>query len=452
MRRRRPPRPTEAGGPGIRTMPAGVTGATGHHRMRSRSDDGVPRGPKTVVRLAFYAFVFSIPFETVDIGVESDILSLSKIIGYLFILAALLQPQVCFRRPPRAFWCFVVYLLFFLALGSLQEAEYQGLVYRRLFQLGQMLVLLWASYNLMRYGEVARGTLWSLVVSLSCLAVLQILGVTSRAAPVTGGGERVSALGEDPNTVGAVLALGLVALIGLTYGQQTRGRWSWVLAWVLVPLLGISLIRTGSRGSLLSLAAGLLVLMLTRGSPWRRLKIVTIAAVTISFFLYLAFQSPIVRARWERTIQKGSLAQRENIFPAAWRMYLERPLAGWGPERHYFELGSRLGRRTRDTHNLYLGLLTEMGVLGAVPYLLGLWFCLCAAWRARAGAQGIIPLSLLVTVLFVNMSVTFHNRKLHWLVLAYALASGSVLVKRKSRAAEARAGLPQGRLPSGSMS
>src|SRR5829696_2188144 len=63
------------------------------------------------IRWVFYAFVFSLPFETVNSGY----LEPPTILGALLLMATLLQPGVFLRWPPRAFWCFFAYLYFAVA-------------------------------------------------------------------------------------------------------------------------------------------------------------------------------------------------------------------------------------------------------------------------------------------------------------------------------------------------
>src|SRR5207244_13447285 len=62
-------------------------------------------------------------------------------------------------------------------------------------------------------------------------------------------------------------------------------------------------------------------------------------------------------------------------------------------------------------------------------------FCLRAAWQARRGSQGVLPLAMIVTVLMANMSGLWLYKKLNWIVLAYALASCSGFVTARSRRA-----------------
>ena len=85
---------------------------------------------------------------------------------------------------------------------------------------------------------------------------------------------------------------------------------------------------------------------------------------------------------------------------------MEKPFFGWGPISNYVELGARFGRQKLDPHNLYLWIMTETGLLGAVPFFIGLWICWRAAWRARYGTEGSLPIALLACLFIVNMTGT----------------------------------------------
>ncbi len=112
-------------------------------------------------------------------------------------------------------------------------------------------------------------------------------------------------------------------------------------------------------------------------------------------------------------------------FPEAARMILERPIVGWGPVNHYFELGARLGARRRDTHNLVLWVLTQVGLVGAIPFFGVIAMALAGAWRARRGHWGVVPLAMMTSALLTNMSVTWLQSKTFWVAMAFALAAGA---------------------------
>jgi O-antigen ligase len=125
-------------------------------------------------------------------------------------------------------------------------------------------------------------------------------------------------------------------------------------------------------------------------------------------------------------MKTGNMAGREQLYPALWTMFLEKPVLGWGPVANTYELALRIGERERPlraAHNAVLELVTATGVVGAIPFLVGAWLCARAAWRSRRGPHGVLPLALFGSVLISNMSGDWIAAKLIWIVLAYALAS-----------------------------
>jgi O-antigen ligase len=205
------------------------------------------------------------------------------------------------------------------------------------------------------------------------------------------------------------------------------------LAWICFGLLAFSNIMTGSRGAIIALAVGFICFLLRPGRLAGKLKtgfVIVLAMICVSV---IGYQVPFVRSRWEKAVESGSMSGRENIYPKAAAMVLDRPLVGWGPFRNFAELGTRVGQKDVDTHNLYLLVLTETGLLGGLPYFIGLWFCWRTAWKTRHGTRGILPLAMLSCVLVVNMSLSWHNRKLHWFVLSYAIASTAFIPKKSRR-------------------
>lgn len=384
----------------------------------------------SIIRYAYYAFVFTIPFEVV--GFAEDYLSLSKIAGLFFGLTALLRRRLCFQRPPKPFWYFFGYLSVVLMMIPFQEAPFFFESVTRLITLTQLLLLFWISYNLMGDERVVKGTLVSLIMACTGLAILMFLGVGSTYTIYTQ--DRDTALGTNPNLLATVLSLGLLALVGLAFGRQKGDFKAFLLMAACSGLVAIGIVRTGSRGAAIALIVGLLVFPLKRTRRLgAKLMLVLVGAAAIGFLVWASYRTESVRERWESTFATGETAGRDEIFSEAWGMFLEKPLQGWGPTTHLYELGGRLGLRYRDPHSLYLWVLTETGILGAIPFFVGLWLCLRAAWKSRDGLQGVLPLALLLCLLINNLKGTGIDNKLLWIVLAYALASAYDLQFKPSR-------------------
>jgi O-antigen ligase len=157
----------------------------------------------------------------------------------------------------------------------------------------------------------------------------------------------------------------------------------------------------------------------------QNLKAGLLVLLAVTSLAFASYQIEFVRERWQRTFEEGDTAGREEIFAAAWDMFLESPLIGWGPVNHLYELGSRLGIEFRDPHNIYLWVLNETGIVGGIPFFAGLWFSWYCAWRARKGAQGVVPIAMLGYLLLANVKGSGHMDKFFWVALAYTVAAGS---------------------------
>jgi O-antigen ligase len=386
-----------------------------------------------LLRWIFYCFAFSLPFETVGIGR----LEPPEVFGALLLLCALIQPGVFLRWPPRAFWCFVVYLYLAVTLGALEFSRYPSELAAKMFLLSQLTILCWLAYCLMRDDRVAQRALLVFVFSCALLAALQVTGVVSRAADTGAKIQRVTALGFNPNNLARILALGLIALFGLTYGARKSLLRPRYVALPLMGVLGVAIVQTGSRGGLLALSAGLLIFVLSGATLRSKLRNLAAVTLVLGFFAFVALQSETMRGRFEKTLEEGDVARREQIYPSAWEMFKEKPLVGWGAITSTYELGSRLGHPEEDSknpHNLILYALVSSGLVGALPLLLGIGLVVWSAWRARKGLHGMLPLSMVVVVLVANMSGLWLYNKMHWLVMAYALASSqSYFNSRRSK-------------------
>ncbi len=392
-------------------------------------------GASPVILWAFYAFVATLPFEWPNRTIPVETTTLA---GAVFLLAALLQPQVTFRRPPLVAWLFAIYLYAMLTAFVLNGAEYAAETIESVIKRLQLVLVFLVGFNLMRDPRVARKALIVLGLACAVLALLTLSGAVSMASAVDEA-RRVTAFGQNPNRAARIHTGGLLALLGLAYGGASPTLRPRLLALATAGLIGAAILDTGSRGGLLALAAGLWALTLSGRGVGIRLRNIIVSIVGIVVLTWAALQSPMMRRRIELA-QAGDFAGREDIFPIAWRLFLERPIVGWGPAQNTYELGLRLAdgvHMSRDTHNLLLELLTSTGVLGTLPFLAAFAVCLVTAWRARHGPLGIVPFAIVLAQIAGNVSGNYVALKLTWFALALALASGRLLASGIPAAAAA---------------
>ena len=384
-----------------------------------------------VVRWTFLLFVFTIPFESIDLSAIGAVSPLPKMAGLLFFSACLFYPKVCFRRPPQALWWFTGYVLICGLSGLLIPEKFIDQFITRQLTLIQLLILFWIVSNLLQDEKFMRSTLLAFSVASLLLATGMLLGLPGFSqTPGKHIEERLTVAEINPNTLANLMALAAVALIGLSLDKTLRSTWRRaIFVAMCLPLL-TAVVYTGSRAGMATCLIGAAFYALPYRRSKRKMAAIVGAAIAVVGLIFIVVRNPVALSRWERTYDKGDTAGRDKIFTASAEMISAKPFFGWQPIVFQYELGPRVGYVRRDAHNLFLHLLMEVGLLGTLPFLVGLWLCARAAWKARAGNLGLLPLALWVVLMVGNMSGTGLAKKGFWLVLALSLASGAVIAKQ----------------------
>jgi len=376
-------------------------------------------------------YVFSIVCEYVGLpGVAS--MSFTKTIGFLFfaIYCFYYNPlRASWPLPSSACWWFLAYAAIYILNGLFLPEELIFDSFIRLFTLLQLIMFVWVGGDLCKDERIMRQVLWMYAITSAVLAVglvLQLPAFAPTAMDTGGGTERATVLGYG-NNLPTMWALAIVILAGLSlhpaYTLFTKLFW----ASLALPILA-ALVKTGGRAGMGSLLIGFLVYLVPHWRSQRKLCTLLLVFLGLAATVYFIMNSSSAERRWEQTYE-GNLAGREHIMPTSLKMFLERPLLGWRPIIYERELGRRLGGYRKDAHNILLQLLLEGGIVGTVPFLMGLWRCAQTAWQARTGRLGLLPLALLITVLAAAMAQPFLLMKWFWLVLlcaASSLAAGHV--------------------------
>jgi len=400
-----------------------------------------------LVRWAFYGFVFSIPFEYPPRTIPLEV---HTITGSIFLVIALIQPGVCFRKAPKALCWFGVYLFIYLSL-TLFYSNHLNEAMIFFLNLLQSAFLCWVGYHLLRYEAIARGALLSFAISSAAVASLLVMGIGTTVYRSTSEIERYTVLGQDPNTVGANMSLGIIALMGLPLGLGATKRRSslftrlrfYLMIGPLMALQGVCLIMTGSRGGMMALGVGILAFTLKQGNLLKMLRNFIVVLSALSFVAWVVINTEPMKSRYNKAVKDGDTAGRQYLYAHAFDMIEEKPFLGWGPGNQQYELYERTKhlefgdpaklktRKTKAAHNLALEVLTSSGIVGAIPLLICIGLCLWGGWKARATTQGILPFALAIAVLMVNMTIPWEPAKQGWLIFAYALAYGHASFNKK---------------------
>jgi hypothetical protein len=371
-------------------------------------------------------YAFSIPLEHVNLGFTSQYLSSAKMIGLLFFATYFFyyNPLLAsWPSPSRACCWFLGYAAIYILNGFFLPEKLALNFFLGLSTMLQLIMFFWMAGDLSKDEKIMRQVWLMYALAASILAVGMVLQLpaftpTIHGTAAAGQVERSTVMGYDSNMLAAIWALAIVALVGLCLHPAYTLCTKLLLACLaLVILVGMG--YAGSRAGIGSLLIGFLVYLAPNWRTQRKLCSVLIGLFSIAITVYFAMHNATITQRWQETVE-GKLDGREQILPAALKMFIERPLIGWQPIISGRELGRRLGTYNRDTHNLFLTLLLDGGIVGTVPFLMGIWRCAQTTWQDRTGRLGLLPLALLITVLAVAMAQPVLWRKWFWLVLACA--------------------------------
>jgi O-antigen ligase len=378
--------------------------------------------PPRPVRWSFLLFVGALPLEVARVDLLGWSVSWAKLAGLPFLVCYLWYqlPWSGQRHVPRAVpavaWmggCLAVYGV----TGLMGRFDDLAPFLTRFFALLQLCVFLWVVSDLLKDADLARRALLAYALGAVTWAIGILLRVPGLS--VTYVEARLTSLGYDPNYVGTFMALGAAILIGLRFGTPlergpaTAGRLALTL-----PLLAV-VADSGSRTAAVAFAAGLATYLLTARSVRRPGRVSLWTSLGAGVLLLLLVSGLQARGHW--TSRWRTIETRGKIAAVSVGMVLERPLLGWGVS-YPRELGARMGRKPYVAHNLVLHVLVEVGIVGAVPFLVAVALCTLGTTRKLAGPLGGLPLAVMVTMLAANMALPLLLTKSFWLVLALGAA------------------------------
>ena len=291
-----------------------------------------------------------------------------------------------------------------------------------------------------------RDAFWLFGAFLVGTVITTVYGLVNRPSASPEELVRVASSVGNPNVLAMVLVAGLAlsfgAVIACKHAPLARAAAS-----LTALLCLISLVFTGSRSGVVSLALALITWVLVAGR-WRAQAVAgTLAIALASLALFVTLAPPEIRERIVQTTPGQASASSEGrttLWQIAWRMVEDRPLTGVGlgsfqtSSVEYVLQPGTLGRTDQVidnpevVHNVYLQGFAETGAVGGLLLIALFGFPVACALRAaknfeRSGDLELEIMSRALVVALVGMltsnffaSETFN--KLLWLLLGTAVA------------------------------
>ncbi len=299
--------------------------------------------------------------------------------------------------------------------------------------------------------RLARLAAWGFVFG-GALAVVSGT-VIHPAAPagvvgVSSGPARFGGASGDPNLLAAGLVVALALAVALAVSRQTSRR-AWLFALTLPIVAGFA--ATESRGGLIA-ATVMITAWLVLGGEWRKHMIAALLCVSALATAWFVAHP----AEWQRFTSFGAGGTgRSTLWTVASRMWMAHPFTGVGVGNFIANSPAYIQRPGQLTyiefiitnqkvvHNMFLELLAETGVVGALLYLATAGACLRSAWKAarlfeRAGsgemaaiAYGVLIGALAMLTAFFFLSGETDMRL--WVILALGPILHAIAARGASR-------------------
>lgn len=196
---------------------------------------------------------------------------------------------------------------------------------------------------------------------------------------------RIRSVYGSPNNLGLYLGRALpVALAVVVIGHHpSLHQWRRVVYGVAVLVMGAAVVLSFSRGALvLGLPAALAVILI--GWQGRRGALIVGAGLGLAV-IALPYLAQLPRFANLFDLQSGTGFFRVNLWLSAWRMFLDHPLLGVGPDnflyayRGFYILPAAWQEpNLSHPHNILMDFLSRLGILG---FACGAWL-MVGFWRS----------------------------------------------------------------------
>lgn len=234
-----------------------------------------------------------------------------------------------------------------------------------------------------------------------------------------GDGQRLGYDGVNLNSQGYWYAMATLAALWWLIERWPRLDFLSVLLFFLAGFEFYCLLRSGSRGAFLAMLVGFSCLLIFGYRPEKLSAYLILIPIIILTSLWVIVRNDLVIERlimaWKGT-QDG---MRSSIFSAAWGLLMERPLLGYGTE--FYELiGDRVGTERLATHNSFLRVILNFGILAGIAWVGLISSILWRCWRARNGAVSVLFLSLMLLTIAYGTFSELQFNKFFWVMMALA--------------------------------
>jgi len=385
---------------------------------------------RRVNKYCLFLLIFSATFEYWNPFHVSDSLSVARITTIIYFISSIpfLRQNLIYFKVKR----YIIPLLLFILAGIVSSSlndkyviHFSEVINSRVIQLILLMILIISHVSTDK--KVLRGSLISFVVSMCTLASLNLFfGVGENFMH-----NRHFIFGENPNLTGMKASLAILVITANLINKK-YSIWRLIFSCLLaLPIINL-LIVSGSRGALLSLLVGLIVMMVLLKISWLKKVILFFIGVCFSIYLvaFILEHNKDFGQRIENSIAKGETAGRIHLWESAYRMIEDNYFLGVGSSGLMPEMQRYSGKRNTVPHNIFLEVWLTSGFLGFfffMVFLFRLWGSLYKEYKLTGNVLNLI---IFLVILF-NMSKSGGSIGFIFAWIFFGLLIASTLINKR---------------------
>lgn len=257
----------------------------------------------------------------------------------------------------------------------------------------------------------------------AAVGIVQLTGASVAGLSANAG--RANGLAVHPNVLGIMAAIAILVAFVLTHRTTGRNR---SLAWAVIILNVVALIGSGSLSSMLSLAAGAVVLLIaTRATTKTVLRVCAAAVVCSALALALGYDPSVAIDPVEGRVNTvlglsndgvASLSIREATYDFAIESIRNDPLIGVGMDSMHEGTFNGL----TVVHNYLLRSWYQGGILLFATFAIISIAMLGMIGRSILTTRNGLQSAVIAAVIAFGLTSAFYDQQQYWLPLLFAVA------------------------------
>lgn len=234
---------------------------------------------------------------------------------------------------------------------------------------------------------------WAYIISLTGIIIYTVIHLSTYNFDQKPAHWVMQPFYKDHTSYGAILAMYFPILF--IFFNKRNTRIVRIFSMILIAVFTVGIILSYTRAAWVSLVGAFILYFIYK----YRVKFRTLGAIVIASLIVLALSWNALMLNMERNSQESSdklfehvesisnvssdasNLERLNRWSSAWRMFLERPVFGWGPGTYMFQyapfqmsdeqtiISTNTGNMG-NAHSEYIGPLAESGVIGMLTFLI----------------------------------------------------------------------------------